>query len=180
MMNYFWIGILGVALLACSEEKSAEKEVETPSNQKEEKKLEGSDKRMTAVYINDQLSLSQAQGFVLIDSLLKIEDLKTMNELIPEIQLEIIAIKHRVSEIETEIDGAQEFQRAVLNQLDYIETGLKSEIPAMIKIATSDSPDSQKVADNMYFEWIKLYQEKSEKILAAQMHFAEKHNIKIN
>ncbi|MEZ4937147.1 MAG: hypothetical protein R2799_06090 [Crocinitomicaceae bacterium] len=172
MMKYFAFAIALYGFTACTE---APKEKEKNEPQKaEEPALE---EREQAVFVNDQLSLAQAHAFVLTDSLLRIGDLDSMASFISEVQLEIVAVHHRVDEIESGLEYAEEFKQAVLQQLDYIENGLKNEIPKMISISKSGKKE---LADQMYFDWIKGYQERSQEILAAQIKFTEKHRVKID
>ncbi len=180
MMRSIFVALLVSSLVfSCGEEAQLE-EKKGQSDKKEAKEENPNtkhDARVEAVEVNDQLSLSHAHAFVLVDSLLKIPDLDDMSAQIPEVQVELVAIRHRVNDLQTELEGGSDFKKAVLNQLDFIDLGLKDEIPAMIKVGKSGK---QKIADEMYFEWIKQYEEKSQLVLAAQIKFAEKHNIRIN
>lgn len=181
MISKIFLGLLVVVLFSCGADKSeaitddkSNNVVENPESPKKEDKHS---RRIEAVEVNNQLSLNHAHAFILIDSLLKQPSVLDMKTMLPEVQIEIVAIKHRVEDLNSELEGALKFKEAVLNQLEYIETGLKSEIPTMIKVSESGK---QKIADEMYFEWIKLFEEKNQIILAAQMQFVEKYNIKMN
>lgn len=176
MKNFLALLVLVFIIGACGtestnqEEKKEEKEQApmVPEDQKHEKRIE-------AVEVNDLFSLSQAHAFVLIDSLLKMDDLDSMLAFIPEVQIELVSIRHRVNEIQSEIEGAAEFKKALLDQFDFFENGLKNEIPKMIGIAQSGK---QEIADEMYFNWVKENEERTNLILAAQLKFVEKNNIR--
>ena len=179
MMKYFTLSLLTIVFLSCGEE-SKEKKDDTPKENQEEAQIQNSDQRITAVQINNQLSLSQAEAYILIDSLMSMEDLEAATKLIPEIQIEIVDIQKRVEDLDANLEGGQAFKQAVLDQISFIDSGLKSDIPAMFEIANSKKEKAKEIADKMYFNWINKYQEMSHVIIDAQMRFAQKHNIKMN
>lgn len=175
MMRIFLFLSLVLTIFSCSEETKKETKEESKNQKPEEVK----DERLTAVEINNVLSLSQAEAFVLVDSLLNTENLDSMLIMIPEIQIEILAVQQRVETLEANVEGAQEFKTAVLDQINYVVKGLQEDIPTMIKVAKAEELGGRKVADEMYFKWIEMYQVKSKVILKNQEMFAARHNIKM-
>lgn len=165
----------------CSGESKENSEEQTNSKQKPPvQENEKVDKRVRAVEVNNIFSLSQAESFVLIDALLNIEDLDSMQAMIIEIQIEILAIKQNVIEVNSDLKGGEEFKAAVLDQLAFVEKGLKEDIPQMIKVAKSEDLGGRKVADELYFNWVQAYEIKSKIIGKRQEVFVEQHNIRIN
>ena len=108
--------VLGIILFSCSEEKQKEENKSEGDAGKKEMPVQEKDARQEAVLLNDQLSLNHAHAFVLIDSLLKIPNLSDMSAQIPEVQVELVAIRHRVNDMHSELEEANNCKQAVLNQ----------------------------------------------------------------
>lgn len=135
------------------------------------------DARIEAVEINNILTLSQAQVFVLVDTLLKL-DIDSMQNMLNEIQMEILSVQQIVMEVSTELEASEAFKEAVLDQILYVNESLQKQIPEMILKALSGDKELETQADEMYLAFVDGFGKKSENVLKNQGLFVKKHNIR--
>jgi hypothetical protein len=175
MIKYFFVLIIGLMLFSCGSEPTPGKKEKKKSAPPETNQ----DSRISAVEVNNLLTLSQAQTFVLVDSLLNLSSMEEMKKSISGILIEIMAIKQNVEMLESDLEGAQEFKAAVMSQIDFVVLGLKNDIPHMIKMEESYKNGGKEFADGAYFKWVEDFQTKSQKIVEAQSSFVKNHNIRL-
>ena len=162
-------------LISCGSEPTSESKDEKKEIKKPE--IANDDKRIDAVEINNVLTLSQAQVYVLVDTLLK-SDIDSMQGMVNEVQMEIMAIQHVVMQVETGLEESKAFKEAVLDQILFVNESLQELIPEMILKAQSGDKELKAQADKMYFEFVDEFGKKSEKVLKSQGIFVKKHNIR--